>query len=256
MRLGVLGTTFELTIPDGSPDAYEERIRHAWSRCITAEDTTAVRTPIEDLEAPAPTDESDEALRAAMQRLSQVVTRHIIGAQTGNLLMLHAGAVSNPETGKSLVYVAPSGTGKTTFTRLMGATSGYLTDETAAIEPATGRILPYPKPLSISSDGTRRKVETSPDDLELLPAHPKPHLQRIILLRRDPRRTDGPLVEELDTLDAILALLPESSGTVRLREPLHALRDLIDATGPVMRFTYRSGEDIAAQASALIGGGA
>lgn len=254
MRLSVLGTSFELTIPATFPTAYRDCIGHAWARCVADSDVAGDLPAIADLAAPSPADDSDESVRAAMQRLSQSVTRHVIGAQTGNLLMFHAGAVSHPVTGRSLVYVAPSGTGKTTLSQLLGTSNGYITDETAAIDPATARILPYPKPLSVSPDGTRRKRETPPDDLGLLPAHATPRLARIILLRRDPELTGGPLVEELGTLDAILALLPESSGTVRLRRPLHLLSDLLDATGPVLRFTYREAADIVVQASALIGG--
>lgn len=67
---------------------------------------------------------------------TQDITRALIAAQIGTLLMLHAGAVSDPVTGRSLVYVAAGGTGKTTLTRRLGQRFGYLTDETVGIDKA------------------------------------------------------------------------------------------------------------------------
>jgi len=48
--------------------------------------------------------------------------------------MLHAGGLCNPETGASVVYVAPSRTGKTTLTLSLSGRFGYLSDETIALD--------------------------------------------------------------------------------------------------------------------------
>lgn len=226
----------------------------AWSRCLTpcgAEPPT----PATNLQvllgpAPEPAAEADppvaaERLDALLQQTTQAVTRTFITAQTGRLLMLHAGACADQETGAAVAYVAPGGTGKTTLSRVLGRTLGYLTDETVGIT-ATGRIRPYPKPLSIRTDGRGAvKVETSPDEVGLLTAPTDPWLRRIVLLDRSDSHTGSPRLEQLGLADAIVALAPETSALSRLDRPLHLLADLIGATGPVLRCHYRDARDLA-----------
>ena len=166
--------------------------------------------------------------------------------------MMHAGAVSHPDTGASLVFVAPSGTGKTTLDRLLGRSYGFLTDETVGID-AAGRIHPYPKPLSLVPADGGAKRETSPDDLGLHYAHPSPTVARIILLNRPAGFSGAPRTEELGTLDAISALVPETSALNRLPSPLHTVAALLDRTGPVLRYSYGEAEDLAPIAAELIG---
>ena len=84
--------------------------------------------------------------RDLMQRLTQEITRRSIAAQASNLVMLHGAAVTNLETGASLVFVAPGRTGKTTLARRLGSRWGYVTDETVGIRE-DGTIAPYEKPL-------------------------------------------------------------------------------------------------------------
>lgn len=119
-----------------------------------------------------------------------------------------------------------------------------------------------------------------PDDLGLLPAHPAPTVARVVLLAREegharPDRADArpdraderpasaegrpapkegrPVrVEELGTLDAIAALVPETSALNRLPRPLHTVADLLDRTGPLLRLTYHEAADLAPVASKLI----
>ncbi|GAA2168163.1 hypothetical protein [Humibacillus xanthopallidus] len=192
----------------------------------------------------APLDDSPEEFRCALQRLSQDVTHCLITAQAGRLLMFHAAAVSHPQTGASMVFVAPSGTGKTTLTRLLGRTHGYLTDETVGIEPATGRIHPYPKPLSVAYGENGRKFETSPDDLGLVAAHPVPAVARIVLLRREYGAPAPASVEELDVLDAVAALIPETSALNRLPRPLQSVAELLTRTGPLVRLSYHEAGEL------------
>ncbi|MGD8214493.1 hypothetical protein [Aestuariimicrobium sp. Y1814] len=218
----------------------------AWSRCLDVENVNTKDFLVaQPLPVTPPADDSDEAIRWALQRLSQDVTHHLIAAQTGRLLMFHAGAVSHPQTGASVVFVAPSGTGKTTLSGLLGTTNGYLTDETVGVDPTTGRIHPYPKPLSIASGQPWRKIETSPHTLGLLPAHPQPTVARVVLLRRQADIEDqSPTVQHLGTLDAVAALIPESSALNRLPRPLHTVAELLDRTGPLARLTYREAGDL------------
>lgn len=256
LRIAALATVTDLTVARTAPRAFMDAVVDAWSRCL--DDAACLGAPAfraaEPLVVAGPADDSDEEIRWALQRLSQDVTRHLIAAQTGRLLMFHAGAVSHPGTGGSVVFVAPSGTGKTTLARLLGRTHGYLTDETVGIDPATGRIHPYPKPLSIAPapDDRWRKVETSPDTLGLLPAHPAPTVARVVLLAREHDPGVPAHAEELRTLDAVAALIPETSALNRLPRPLHTVADLLERTGPLVRLTYREASDLVPLVTALL----
>jgi len=222
----------------------------AWARCLVGVDDA--RDPAEN----APMVEADlhepAGLAERLMRTTQDITRALIGAQAGHLLMLHAGAVSHPQTGASVVYVAPGGTGKTTLSRLLGQRLGYLTDETVGIT-RSGNILPYPKPLSV-----RRPIESwikdevSPDDLGLQAASKTSHVTRIVLLMRD-REAGSVEIEELSVMDAVFAVVEETSSLARLERPLHRLAELLETTGPTLRVHYGEATDIEDQLMALVG---
>lgn len=70
-------------------------------------------------------------------------------------LLLHAGAVVTHD-GSALLLPGPGGSGKSTTTLgLVGAGMRYLSDEFAVIEPATGCVVPFPRPLALKH-GSRR----------------------------------------------------------------------------------------------------
>lgn len=268
LRITALDSVMDLTVEAPAKSGFPHAVARAWSRCTAAAPTaaptaasaaasaaastaptSATATP---LTVSAPDPATEEATHLTLQLLTQEITRRLVESQTGRLLMFHAGAVSHPTTGASLVFVAPGGTGKTTLARLLGATYGYVTDETVGID-RSGRIHPYPKPLSLRAVPRQAKRETSPDDLGLLHAHPAATAARIVLLSRQPQHEGTPRVEELGTLDAITALIPETSAVHRLPQPLHALADLLARTGPVLRLHYREAEDLLPLAADLIG---
>lgn len=56
----------------------------------------------------------------------------LISTQTGRLLMFHAGAVAHPVIGRSLVFIAEGGTGKTTLARPQSTVSPVSTGSTRA----------------------------------------------------------------------------------------------------------------------------
>lgn len=169
--------------------------------------------------------------------------------------MLHAGAVSDPLTGRSLVFVAAGGTGKTTLSRLLGKRLGYVTDETVGID-ASGTIHPYPKPLSVRrADEPAIKDELSPDTLGLLKAPLSPHVGRVILLDRQPE-LDGVQLTDQPFMDGLFALVEQSSSIGKLEHPLNRLEGLIDSTGPVVRVSYSEATQPAENLIALISGAA
>lgn len=249
LSISALDSSVEVRFAGPGTEPLLDAATRAWSRCLGGETGSRTAEPLEVLQ---PAGASEAELTLALQLLSQEVTRRLITAQIGRLLMLHAGAVSHPVTGDSLVFVAPGGTGKTTLARALGRHYGYLTDETVGID-STGRIHPYPKPLSLRVPGGGHKREASPDDLGLARAHPNPRVRRVIVLNRPVGHTAGPIVEELSTMDAVEAILPETSSIHRLPRPLRTLADLTEQYGPVLRCSYAEADDLVALAAALIG---
>lgn len=251
LRLAALGSEVEVRCAGESADLLAMRMRAAWSRCLAPGDAESTH-PVEVLEARLD-DPSGVAQRLMLT--TQEITRAVIAAQAGRLLMLHAGAVSHPGTGASVVYVAAGGTGKTTLSRRLGRTLGYLTDETVGIDDG-GAIKPYPKPLSVRRpSGLGPKDEVSPDSLGLLAAPPRPYAARVVLLDRQPTSI-RPEVEELAFMDALFALTEQTSSLPRLSSPLHRLGSLIDTCGPVLRIRYAEARDVDYQVAQLIGGAA
>ena len=239
-----------------------DAVRAAWSRCVAPAPDALAAAPghaallAEGEAAPALVDGdrvvSSTDLDRLMQSLTQAVTTSLIAARTGRFLMFHAGGVSLPD-GRSLVMVAPGGTGKTTLTRrLAGAAGpgpdalGYLSDETVGLDPASGVIHPYPKPLSLRPrDGRGPKLETSPDALGLGVAPAVPRLAQLVLLRRPRDHAGPPRLTPLPTLDAIVALTPETSALGRLQRPLHTFEDVLLGLPPVRLVEYAEGSEVA-----------
>ena len=188
-----------------------------------------------------------------MVQTTQAITRLLIESQTGRLLMLHAGAVAHPETGRTVVFVAPGGTGKTTLVRTLAGRYGYLSDETVAID-ADYRVLPYPKPLSVRRTGAP-KQEISPDELGLVAAPAEPIVVRLCLLDRDDHHAGAPEIVPLDLLDAITELSPQTSALYALPDGLRTLARLIEATGPVLQLRYAEAEDLLPTVDALLTNG-
>jgi hypothetical protein len=246
--ISALDTSVEVRFAEGAKSLVDAAAR-AWSRCL--EEPMGSHTA-EPLHVASPDDDSDIAVKVALQHLTQAVTLRLIEAQVGRLLMLHAGAVSHPLTGESLVFVAPAGTGKTTLTCVLARTYGYLTDETVGID-SSGRIHPYPKPLSLRLPGGGPKRETSPDDLGLRVAHHDPRVRRIILLDRSPDHAGHPLLERLGLLDAIQEVLPQTSSLGKLPRPLQMLAGLAEQLGPVLRCSYGEADDLLGVTAELIG---
>lgn len=96
----------------------------------------------------------------ASEKMSEVIAhllRHInveSMRQTGDFLLIHAGAVATPD-GEGLLLPGQSGSGKTTLvTALVLAGFGYLSDEAGAIDPVSRRLHPHPRALSMKSPGT------------------------------------------------------------------------------------------------------
>lgn len=248
--LRALGADLDVRVggEEAAAEALADGIRRRWHLCLT-----------DDRDAPAPrsldvalrdsgaspsgwtrgertVEDSDE--RRLLQRLTQSVTHAVIEGRTGELLMLHAAALADPTTGAAAVFVAPGNTGKTTLCRTLGPGRAYLTDETVGIR-RDGGIEAYPKPLSLRREDWRGvKDETAPGDVGLSAPTAQPWVAGVVLLDRDPEHAGPPHVEELDLLDAVLALTPESSGFMGTDGPLRWAAEVLDRTGGARRVTY------------------
>lgn len=251
LRLTGLGAKVRIDLGGSRASELRHALEAAWSRCTGAPSPSAVDAGTLRVELREPGESAggvDDAvgghdLAQVLQRTTQTVTHALIRARAGSLLMLHAGACSDPRTGATVAFVAPGGTGKTTMTCRLGREFGYVTDETVGVQP-DGVVVPYSKPLSIrATSGRGPKAETSPDELGLLPAPPDPRLGRVVLLRRDPGHVGPPRLTPLGLADAIVDLAPESSSLSSLPRPLHLLAGLIESTGAVLRCEYAEADE-------------
>ncbi len=192
-----------------------------------------------------------------LEDLLQVVTQRItvaaIDARAGECFMLHAACLADPGTARAAAFVAAGGTGKTTLVRTLGAGRWYLTDETTVVLD-DGTVEPYPKPLSLRrAPDSLSKNETPPTTVGLRAPTADVHLAALCLLDRDDAHEGEPVLSRLDTLDAVVALVPQSSHLPRMRRPLQRLAALCEAVGGVHRVTYRDAATVAGVVDELIG---
>jgi sarcosine oxidase gamma subunit len=197
---------------------------------------------------------SREELEDLLQALTQRITLSAIDARAGECLMLHAACIADPATGAAAAFVAPGGTGKTTLVRTLGPGRWYVTDETTVVlDDRT--VVPYPKPLSVrrTADGLL-KNETPPSSVGLAAPGARVHLAALCLLDRDPHHEGEPTLERLSTLDALVALVPQTSHLPEMARPLQRLAALCESLGGVHRIAYRESADVAGLLDELVGG--
>ena len=226
------------------PSADRARIARNWSRAVVAPER-AIAAPggLEDfVVSPAFTgglggmtvDTLGEGLDYAFSRS---LTMASIKRRAGGALMFHAAGLTAPD-GQAIVLVAGSGTGKSTASRILGRSLGYLSDETVAVED-DGRIAAYAKPLSLIPPDADplAKLETGPDDLGLLPAHPDPRLGAVVMLERDAACPE-PVLEPVALIDALAGITPQTSSLLLLDRPLQRLAEAVCRGGGPWRLRY------------------
>lgn len=74
----------------------------------------------------------------------------------------------------------------------------------------------------------------------------------MILLARPAGHVGEPEIEELGLLEAVVALLPESSAVDRLERPLHVVAELVERAGPPLRVSYAEAGELVSLAAELI----
>ena len=161
--------------------------------------------------------------------------------------ILHAGAVSRD--GFGVVFPGPSGNGKSVLTMsLLLQGYRYLSDELAVIDPASGELHPFPKPIGIKDISVcpdlahRRELwwgpkpgenidagscwYVDPDDIAPKSVSGPVPVRYIVFPRYDPNARPG--LEELSPGQAMRGLLNNSVNFPRIRrEGLHLLVKLV-----------------------------
>ncbi|MDE8668134.1 ATP-binding protein [Pseudarthrobacter sp. H3Y2-7] len=264
--LNILGVEFMVRWGRGVTGDQRGRMRSAWARCATKSSPhlqSLLREPTGSqpfsasvsYQSPSSSVSTFSLQAASFDELAENLTSRLtvaaILANAGQLTMLHACGVADPDTGAVVALVAPSGTGKTTAATVLAGTYGYVTDETVAIR-TDGSVVPYPKPLSLKQEYFVPKHQVGPDELGLQPAPAKPFIRSIVLLDRvegDDRV--APTLSKVPLADALLALIPDSSSQGEVDQPLQSLCRLIDSVGGVWKATYSEAADLPAALAPL-----
>lgn len=205
-------------VTDGLDSAERDRLHVLWEACRVP----SARAGDEGVEPFSVTDPDPYAV-------SRAITLASIRRRRGSAVMLHAAGLSHGS--RAIALVGPSGTGKSTAARALGQHFGYLTDETFTVED-DDRVSPYPKPVSMVTDPSQpwAKVEASPAELGLREASDPAYLHAVVVLERDPAHATPELVP-LSVVDAVLAVIKESSSQPLLERPLHRLAGLVSSAG-------------------------
>ena len=214
-----------------------EVLAREWARCLVP------CAPDDRVESLAVRPESSDQVTG--YALASRLTRAGIRDLRGRYVLFHGCGLADDQ-GRVLALVARSGQGKTTAASTLGRTGfGYVTDETVAVAP-DGRVLPYPKPLSVVDPDapTAPKIQHGPDDLGLGVADGTLELGRLVVLDRDPAHEE-PRVERLALVDGLLELIPQTSSLYRMPRPLRVIANLASRVGGVHRLSYREIEDAA-----------
>jgi len=142
--------------------------------------------------------------------------------------------------------------GKTTAARALGATLGYLSDETVSVG-ADFDVRPYPKPLSvvIAPERPYQKSQHSPDELGLLRPTTTTTLHRLVILDRTPGHDELGL-QPLTIADAIPLVLPQTSYLASFEEPLLTLTRMLQVGGGPWLLRYADIADHVADLHALM----
>ncbi|MCT9819061.1 PqqD family peptide modification chaperone [Microbacterium sp. W1N] len=230
LLIEALGAIVALDL-EGVDESVTDAVRSAWRDAVAHGREPELVVSVAEIAAHAASTEQ------VLSDLSQRVTLEAITARKGELWMLHATGLALPD-GRVIVLVGPSGRGKTTAARALGAHLGYVSDETVGID-RDGRVHPYRKPLSVI-EGAGFKAQLAPSELGLAPLPAVPlQVAAVVLLDRQADAADVPVVEPVDLGDAVDELVTQTSFLASMASPLQWLAALLERTGGMRRVVYR-----------------
>lgn len=229
-----LGARVVVRIEGEGAGTVVDDLRGRWRRCLDDGRDAAART----LTYRVGVDGSplNDALR---QRITVDVTAAALDHCRGDLLTLHAAGLEDGDV--AYCFVGPSGAGKSTLASRLGRELGYAGDEAIGVDE-DGRLVAFPKPLSLRSRTDRDKEQVGPDALGLRPASGGLPLAGLFVLDRQTDATREPTTAPLDLVDAVVALARQSSYLPQLDRPLQRLAALISRHG-AHRLTYGESDD-------------
>lgn len=278
--LRTMGRLLPVTRTPAVPEAFARQLRAAWADCLLPPDadngTTKPLPPGTPAPSPYSGAESADPLPAllldlpegsstpgeraermrisadpaqwdrASEQFTTTVTLALIRSWVGRCHLFHAAALEEPGSGLAAVLIGPSGTGKTTASReLARAGWTYLTDETAAVDFQTARIMPYPKPLSIIEQAAAPKAQRPVSELGFTAADPgrRTRLGGIYLLSRwresdEQPRPEGVRIRPVPLIDGLRQAAEQSSGLVAARDGLRRMVELAASVGGFREVRY------------------
>lgn len=247
LRIDALGAVVEIDLSEVS-DAVRHAVADVWRDAIAIPEARAVDATVSPMRGD---------VVEVLADLSQRVTLAAIEARRGELWMLHAAGLALPD-GRVVALIGPSGRGKTTASRALGVSYGYVSDETVAID-VDGRVWPYRKPLSIIEVQGQAKTQRSPSSLGLLALPDAPlRLAAIAMLDRQIKTdaengisADLPFIEPIDLGDAVPELVAQSSYLADMPHALRTFAALAAAVGGVQRVAYQEASSLRELVTAL-----
>ncbi|TQJ30879.1 ATP-binding protein [Microbacterium sp. SLBN-146] len=219
---------------DGAAGVIDD-LRERWRRCLHDDPDATARTltyrlgPDGSLHA--------DALR---HRITVDVTAAALDECRGDLLTLHAAGLEDSDV--AYCFVGPSGAGKSTLASRLGRELGYAGDEAVGVDD-DGRLIAFPKPLSLRSSGAHDKQQVGPDALGLRPASGGLPIAGVFVLDRQTDAAEEPATAPLGLVDAVVALARQSSYLPQLDRPLQRVATLIHRHG-AHRLTYGESADV------------
>lgn len=269
VRLEALEVRFEIRCAGSGAEELASSIAAAWDWCAVESAYDDADAAVQRLTVVLEQDPEELARSAGtgvlfardlptlMDRLSPMVTRVAVTERRHDLVMFHACAVADPDSGDAVVLYGPSGTGKTTMARTLCTELVYLSDETAGVSDDL-RVVPYLKPLSIIvNHGDDLKEQVSPGRLGLVRPREMPYrLRGLVQLRREPTHAGEAELESLTTVEALPELVAQTSYTREMERPLHRLADLAHQVGGVRSATYAEAEQLGPVVRAILDGDA
>lgn len=187
--------------------------------------------------------------------LTPSITAAALEAGAGSLLLLHAAAIADLDTGRTVVLIGPSGSGKSTAARTLsgpGAPFGYVSDETVAFG-RDGKPRSFAKPLSLfPPERDWGKVQHPPASLGLRRAPQDLTLAGLLFVERTLPEGEEPILAPLSTHEAIARIAENSSYLGRLERPMLRAAELVQSCGGAHLVGYHDAADLLSVIHSLV----